>query len=611
MNFLTPIAAWFAATLPLVVVFYLLKRRRVRLRVPSTVLWQRYLAETQASAPFQKLRKNALLFLQLLLLALAVFGLARPFLAGRQTPSTLRVLILDASASMQSTDVAPSRFEAARAEASKWVDGLKPGQSMVVLQAGPRTEVRQSATSDRQALKRALQSAAVTDGPARTAEALKMAESLIRDVPDAEIHLFSDGAIGGLEAFENHNLPLVYHRVGERLNNVAIVAMDVRANPENVQQRAVFVSVANLTPSAVETTVELGFGEEILDVRPVRIPAGETVPLVFVVSQQADGLFTARHTATDDLAVDNQASVVSLLPRPAKVLLVSAGNRFLEKAIRAVGSVELATATVVPSDTTVWDIVVVDDVTPSEWPAGNILAVRAAEPGWFEIRGTVKAPPMVDWKSSHPLLRFVNLDNVQVAEAVSIQKPRWGTVLAESPQTPLLVAGEAGRRRVVWIGFDVLSSTWPLRVSFPMFVANAIEWLNPATALGERRNVRAGDPIRLEVPVGTSGVEVRPPGEGWKAVSLDAGATEMVYGGTERQGSYGVRWGNQETTVVVRALDLQESESRPRAEIPMGRYGGTVATTMRSANLEVWRWFAAAAMAVLLFEWWYYHRRTA
>lgn len=611
MNFLTPMAAWFAVTLPLVVIFYLLKRRRVEVRVPSTVLWQRYLAETQASAPFQRLRNHWLLWLQLLLLALAVFALLRPFLEGRQAPSRLRVLILDASASMQSTDVAPSRFEAARAEALRWVDGLKPGQSMVVLQAGPRTEVRQSATTDRQALRRALQSAVVTDGPARTEEALKMAESLIRDVPDAEIHLFSDGAVGGLGAFENHNLPLVFHRVGERLNNVAITALDVRANPEDPSQRAVFASLSNLTSERLETTVELSFGGELLDVRPVEVAAGETTPLVFVVNQQADGVFSVRHTAADDLAVDNQASVASRLPKPVKVLLVTRGNRFLERALRAAGGVELSVVGQPPAETAAWDVVVLDDVTPAVWPEGSVLAIRSAAPDWFEVRGPVATPVVIDWKTSHPLLRFVSLDNVQIGEALGIGVPRWGTVLAEAPQTPLLVAGELGRRRVVWVGFDVLASTWPLRVSFPMFVANAVEWLNPSSAAGERLNLRTGEPIRIGLPEGTTAVEVRAPGRGWQAVGVDPGASEAVFGGTERQGQYGIRHGTNEITVVVRALDPQESDSRPRAEIPMGRFGGTAATTMRSANLEIWRWFAAAAMAVLLAEWWFYHRRTA
>ncbi len=79
MNFLAPAAFAFAAAIPVVILFYLLKRKRVVKLVSSTVLWQKFLAETQASAPFQRLRKNWLLILQLILLTLAILCLARPF----------------------------------------------------------------------------------------------------------------------------------------------------------------------------------------------------------------------------------------------------------------------------------------------------------------------------------------------------------------------------------------------------------------------------------------------------------------------------------------------------------------------------------------------------
>ena len=76
MSFLSLSAFWFALTLPVVLLLYLLKRRRKLKLVSSTVLWERFLAESQANAPFQKLRKNLLLFLQLLMLLLAVLALA-------------------------------------------------------------------------------------------------------------------------------------------------------------------------------------------------------------------------------------------------------------------------------------------------------------------------------------------------------------------------------------------------------------------------------------------------------------------------------------------------------------------------------------------------------
>src|SRR6476660_5237580 len=164
MKFLAPAAFAFAAAIPVVVLFYLLKRKRVVQLVSSTLLWQKYLAEMQASAPFQKLRHNWLLILQILMLLLAVFALSRPYFSNQRAQTQLKVVILDASASMQSTDERPTRFEEARSQALKWVDSLRHNDQMVVLQAGATTEVKQSPTSEKAALRRALLACAVTDG---------------------------------------------------------------------------------------------------------------------------------------------------------------------------------------------------------------------------------------------------------------------------------------------------------------------------------------------------------------------------------------------------------------------------------------------------------------
>ena len=65
------------------------------------------LQETQANAPFQKLRRNLLLFLQLLTAFLLVFAFARPFVYGQSLAGHTVVIVLDTSASMNATDVRP------------------------------------------------------------------------------------------------------------------------------------------------------------------------------------------------------------------------------------------------------------------------------------------------------------------------------------------------------------------------------------------------------------------------------------------------------------------------------------------------------------------------
>lgn len=610
MNFLAPAAFFFAATLPVVVVFYLLKRKRVVKLVPSTILWQKFLAETQASAPFQRLRHNWLLLLQLLLLLIAILALARPYFSGTTMGGTMLVTILDGSASMQSTDESPSRFEKARLQALRLVEAMRPDDKMVVLLSAGSTEVKQSPTSEKSALRRALESAKPSDSPTRLHEAMKLAETLIQNNTQAEIHLFSDGATDSLSGFENKALPVVFHQVGTRHVNVGIVNLDVGSNPDNPAQRAVFTTILNASTNQQDVRAELVFENSVVGVKVLTLKPKESSPQVFLVDQPRDGVFTMRLDVKDDLAVDNSASIVSLLPQPVKVLLVTPGNRFLEKALGAVPAVQVTQATQLESNAG-FDIVVLDNVTPSIQPSANMIAINIAHTNWFSAWNRIEAPPIVDWKSSHPLLRIVNFDNVQVAESFAVKTPTWALPLVEAPNTPLILAGQINRQRLIWIGFDTLQSTWPLRISFPIFFANAIEWLNPASERAGALTVRAGDPFRIVLPDAQSTAEVQLPDGSTRTRSVDANRRELLFGETRQQGIYRVKEGTNQITFCVNLLDSLETDTTPRSEIQFGTYTKIASTTQRQANLEIWRWFALTALIVLLFEWWYYHRRTA
>ena len=610
MNFLAPAAFAFALAIPVVVVFYLLKRKRVVKLVPSTLLWQKFLAETQASAPFQRLRKNWLLILQILLLLLAVLALSRPYFAAKMKPAELRVVILDASASMQARDESPSRFEKARDEALKWVNSLAGNDQMVVLQAGANTEVKQSATSEKAALRRALEECVCSDSQTRLVPALRMAESLVRDQRSAEIHLFSDGAATGLEEFENKALPLVFHKTGSSSANLGITALDVRANPENARQRAIYANVANSATNSMSTDLELLFEARLLETRRITVNPGETSPQIFLADQSRDGVFTVRLTGKDLLSTDDEASIVSSLPRPAKVLLVTRGNRLLEKALRAAPAVELAVMDNLTDPATGFDLVVLDGVEPITWPERNVLAIKVRNPKWVPEVQSLEAPAIVDWRSSHPVLRYAGFDNVQIVQSLAARVPPWAVSLVDAPQASLMLAGDLARQRVVWIGFDILESNWPLRVSFPIFIANAVEWLNPANEKGGQLLVKAGDPFRLALAEPQKTARVRLPGGDTATLQIDPKATELVFGDTGRRGTYRLSLATNEVTFCVNLLDAFESNIKPKDELQLGKYTKVAATTTQRANMEVWRSIAGIGLLLLLFEWWYYHRRT-
>jgi hypothetical protein len=149
-----------------------------------------------------------------------------------------------------------------------------------------------------------------------------------------------------------------------------------------------------------------------------------------------------------------------------------------------------------------------------------------------------------------------------------------------------------------------------LRVSFPIFIANAVEWLNPANVQGGQLLVKAGDPFRLALSRPEKSAEVTLPSGDKKMVPLDPSASELVFGETYQQGIYRLHLGTNDLVFCVDLLDAAESNIKPRDELQLGKYTKITATTMQRANMELWRTIAGLGLLVLLGEWWYYHRRT-
>jgi hypothetical protein len=149
-----------------------------------------------------------------------------------------------------------------------------------------------------------------------------------------------------------------------------------------------------------------------------------------------------------------------------------------------------------------------------------------------------------------------------------------------------------------------------LRLSFPIFIANAVDWLNPANTRGGQLLVKAGEAFRIPLARPETSAEVALPDGATKTLKLDPTANELVFGETYKQGIYRLRVGTNETTFAVDLLDAAESNIKPRDELHLGKYTKVAATTRQRANMELWRTIAGMGLLLLLAEWWYYHRRT-
>src|SRR4051794_4823861 len=136
-----------------IIALYFLKLRRRPVQVASTLLWRRSLEDLHVNSLFQRLRKNLLLFLQLLAVLTAMLALAGPRFKGTENTANRFIIAIDESASMAATDVAPNRLGKAKAEALKIVANMEEGDLAMIVAFSDRARVVSNYTSNRDLLK--------------------------------------------------------------------------------------------------------------------------------------------------------------------------------------------------------------------------------------------------------------------------------------------------------------------------------------------------------------------------------------------------------------------------------------------------------------------------
>ena len=175
---------WLLLALPLIAL-YLLKVRRRRVPVSTILFWDQVFGDRRPRALWQRLRHPLSLLLQLLLLLLLTLALADPRFTWQSLQGRQLVLVLDNSASMQATDVAPNRWSWAVHQARQLIRGLGPQDQVAIVSAGnvPRVEV--GLTDHPRTLLQSLDRISLTDGPTRVTEAVQLAQRLLHGKPVA------------------------------------------------------------------------------------------------------------------------------------------------------------------------------------------------------------------------------------------------------------------------------------------------------------------------------------------------------------------------------------------------------------------------------------------
>jgi hypothetical protein len=624
----------FAVAGAVVVGLYILKLRRRPVAVPFEQLWERILKDKEATSLFSRLKRLLSLLLQLAILAALVLALGDPRTAIEVVKGRTLVVLVDTSASMGALRAKGGRrIDAAREEARTIARGLGGSDRMLVASLDAVVTPRSPLTGDAAALEEAIATLEPTDTRADLARGLRFALDTLRGAKQPEVVVISDGALeearDALGPVHLGDTKLSFVPIAGEGRNIGITQFAVRRYPLDRARYEVMIEVRNF--GATDEDVELALhGDDVLvDLTKLHLKAGERLPRFYPSLGGASRTLEARlgiapkaanlPAEQDDLPADDRAFAVLPERRRTKVLAVTPGNTYLEAALLL--DEYLDVTTVSPDGATAalaaakYDVAIYDGTSPPLRPGLPALYLDAREGGPIKVdqKKPLVEPGFDRLERKHPILRWTALENVNVATGFKLVPAEGDKVVGASADGPILVAGSRAGTKFVTVGFDVRQSDLPLRIAWPVFLLNTINWFVEEDA-DYLSSFKTGEVWHVPAPIG-SGAEatmIGPKGDQHRVPIQDGRA---IFFGT-RAGFHRLTKGDgatKEPSDVIFAANLAdpvESAIAPRAELVVdGRKGGEISGFQVGVRKELWIYLLAAVAMISAIEWATYHRR--
>ncbi|GCE13407.1 vWA domain-containing protein [Tengunoibacter tsumagoiensis] len=618
MNLLVPAALAFSAIIPIILLFYFMRPKRQERVIGSTLLWQQAMQDLQASRPWQRLRITPLLLLQLLAAVFIVLVLTRPAIFSPSPISGNTIIILQASASMQATDVAPNRFEDAKRSVTNLIDAIGPGDHISLVTMAHTPHILAAQLQDRGQLLAALQQARVTNQDADLEQAISLAGSMTLGQSGSQILVIGDGHVNTGNQTISSPIPVRYITVGTDAPNVAFQALSART----LQGKLVALAqVANYSHQQRSIPVEL-YGNtdqssKLLGVKTITLAPGASSSIQWNDIPATTRFLHARLVSQDAFMVDHEAWAIVGSSLRGKVLLVTKENSYLQAALRLQPNVDLFQITPDKySSTMSYDLTVFDGFVPPTLPNGNIFVVGPPKGDYLfgKAGDTTGITHLNPGNDTLKLLADVDLSTTHVRSSHLLQPSVWAQSIVVAQETPVLVAGENDNRRIAALGFDLHESDIALQPAFPILIHNLINWFLPPPVSGDGQ-ISSGQTVTMQTWPGADQVTITNPDH--QTTKVGPPFPVDPYEKTNAMGIYTVTQqvhGHQLTgAFTVNLFNAVQSRLAPAHALPI-QHSTTMTTDSNPIThqlREIWPWIAALLLLILCFEWWLFSRTYA
>ncbi|MDE0030890.1 MAG: VWA domain-containing protein [Deltaproteobacteria bacterium] len=592
---------------PLILLLNSLRPRGPRVPVTALFLLEKVLRERPMGRRLGWLwHRNLPLILQLLAALAVITALAGPALLGVGAGARDWVVVMDQSASMKAAGASGVRFDAAREELLRRIDGLGGGDRMMIIGAAAEPVVVQPFTRDRARLRRTARDLSATDAEAPVKEAVLLAHTFLKRQGPHRVVVLTDGAFKGIEELPWAASYLELVQVEGGADNVGILGFQFRRVPGEADEYEAMVLVQNFTERPVHAPLVVTVADRVVSRTLLSLGPSAREVLIYGVPGPLRGRATALLAVDDDLQTDNRAYLSFPDERPTRVLYVGPGNPYLERLLRYFPHVTLARIDRIPEDrvteqVAAYDVVMLDRVPAPPLERGNFILMRTVPEGLgLRVAGVAPRPVLASADSAHPLAAGVRLDGLVVRDALALAADGGGVSLAASEGGPLIHVVEKGDLKALVFAFDLTRSDLPFRVSFPLLVRNAFSWFRPASREFPASQVAAGLPFVADVGVDEEQlVFVSPSGETLPVRTRERTGT---YSDTAEVGFYQFSGTRGDGEFAVNLFSEEESRIRPSYRAEPAEAAPAAAESAPGARFDLWPVLLVLGLALLLAE---------
>jgi hypothetical protein len=368
----------------------------------------------------------------------------------------------------------------------------------------------------------------------------------------------------------------------------------------------------NDKPANVELTL-LGDGK-VVDVTELSLKPKESLARFYKdlagASRTLEATIRMADGKPDDLPADDHAYALMPERRRARVLVVTAGNTYLEAALLLDEylDVEVIAPEHYPPEEK-FDVTIYDGVAPrhANHTGPALYLAPPAEGSPVALGREIEMFGFDTWDKKSPFLRWMSMGDIQVAHGHAFGPTKDQKVVGASELGPILVSGTQSGQRFLALGFDPRDSDFVLRVGWPLFILNAVNTFVEEDS-GYISSFRTGQVWRVPAPSTVDVATLVEPGGKRRAVPVKEGRAYYL---GERAGFY--RLEAQDAPVVRFAAnlsDVEESHIAPAKDLTIGGVkAGVVGDFKIGVRREIWLYLLVIVIVVSIVEWVTYHRR--